>query len=887
MEIQTELKSKVISSYLKKCKDILKGFNLPLSIEINSNKKLIFNLKNFSYQRTQRNFVQLKGINEIDISDREKINEINDQLSNILMDSPSNNIINFKKFKRRYRYKDKLMNIQNVLNIKTGERSTLNFNNKKPCILTFSSLINSSMDKENLMKNLNKIIDKFNCLYVFVKSENSSLEKFEHFLTENNCLFKDIQAFYLEYNQIETDLFELEGIKTCENYLNIIITREGQFYKKLEDNENLEEIVKTFNSGGELDTHQYHGKDHNRELTNIEITKLNQILKEYLNSIKTPVSDSNSILEISIHKQYFQDPFINPYVLYKDVSIVCKIPLKFKSIYQGLEEELCKYGLIDRIKKATIFYDYKTDLKELVNRILDYSKNDNLNISLNDLEFEEFSYIRNGHKKKLFDVRLVRKFNHSGTDLEEMKRYYELSKNIKKISNNSLVFRDVQLAPKLLIGDYFIPITNLGWLEGNVGKITDLKHIHGQISLVLFWSLSNRISKSAFLSLSHIYEQNYKEWFEKVNICCICIDEINTLVEFLGKDISSKNFKHFYQDISYQDEYSFFNEIYGIYGYPSILLLSTEGRIHYTGSPFSLDLESNINTMLATKKEANKDIIFFKESLIDSDSKLLSQVKQKITYHSGNLHENLKYNFKFSFSSSRKFKLDQNLHKIQISLNDINLDISLRKTDYLETFNFLEREIFSNISKEKFNITSECIDIVKILQSSICDKCKKEIVENQLEYYCYFCSIYLCVDCGEAIDLEKKGISKLSHEHNLIYLRNSNKNDDEIDLYKLGKKLCLTEDKAELEKQDHQAACNNCDKMITNKARFICLSCKPGCVIAGGFNDYCSDCIKKISDRNNEEYEKLSMKLKRNDDHDTETHIYLRLYYSYGGYFEY
>jgi len=27
--------------------------------------------------------------------------------------------------------------------------------------------------------------------------------------------------------------------------------------------------------------------------------------------------------------------------------------------------------------------------------------------------------------------------------------------------------------------------------------------------------------------------------------------------------------------------------------------------------------------------------------------------------------------------------------------------------------------------------------------------------------------------------------------------------------------------------------------------------------------------------------------LKRNDDHDTDTHIYLRLYYSYGGYFEY
>jgi hypothetical protein len=220
-------------------------------------------------------------------------------------------------------------------------------------------------------------------------------------------------------------------------------------------------------------------------------------------------------------------------------------------------------------------------------------------------------------------------------------------------------------------------------------------------------------------------------------------------------------------------------------------------------------------------------------------------------------------------------------------LNYINLDIILRKDEYQETSNFLDREIFPNISKEKFNITSECIDLVKIFPSSLCDICKKEIEENQPEYHCYFCNMYFCVDCGEAIDSEKKGVSKLSHKHNLIYLLNSNKIDNEIDLYKLGKKVCLNEDKAELEKQDHQAACNNCDKMITNKARFICLSCKPGCVIAGGFNDYCSDCIKKISDKNDKDYDQLRMRLKRSDDHDTVTHIYLRLYYSYGGYFEY
>ena len=149
------IKSNTILKYWNKSLDIINKFDLQLNSEIVSKKVFKFDFKKFKFTRNQKSFVFLKGIEKINIKNRNKIKEINEEMSNLNIGTEENTII-FKKFKRKYIRNDKIFEIIDLINLKTNEKENLSFNlYHKPTILTFSSHRNSNSDFIFISKQIN------------------------------------------------------------------------------------------------------------------------------------------------------------------------------------------------------------------------------------------------------------------------------------------------------------------------------------------------------------------------------------------------------------------------------------------------------------------------------------------------------------------------------------------------------------------------------------------------------------------------------------------------------------------------------------------------------------------------------------------------------------
>ena len=878
------IKSNTILKYWNKSLEIINKFDLQLNSEIVSKKVFKFDFKKFKFTRNQKSFVFLKGIEKINIKNRNKIKEINEEMSNLNIGTEENTII-FKKFKRKYIRNDKIFEIIDLINLKTNEKENLSFNlYHKPTILTFSSHRNSNSDFIFISKQIN-VQEHYNLYYIFAGTQKS-IEIYKKFLLENNLLNqKEITYLFLENYENELELFDLTEIFSWTNLVSYIFDSEGLFIRKIEENENLNEALDSISKKiVELNEIEEKSVIIDKYCQD-DISKLNKLLMIYCKDTDIKLRDSNCKLEFIIDKKYSCDIKGNVKVHYNTVHLLCIIPKKYIFIYEEIEDLLIKNNLKNKIKIEISIFSYKSDLDEYVKKIINFSDQNGGSITLDDLQFEELIYVRNGVNKKLYDIRNLGKIDFCIPNIEGFCRIMEYIELTKKNLKKNSIFRDIQFTPKLSLGDYFVPINKLKKIN-NLLDSSVLLHNQGEILLVYFWTLENKISQGSILAINQILSKN-TSWIQKIRISCISIDEYCAVSNFLIKENLSSSIENYIQDIKNEKEGIFYNSIYGIYGYPTLILINKNGTINYIGSPFSLDLESEVNTLLNEEENKLSASNTMLKNIQYFDPLIIKNIKNIMTELTNELNQKINYNYKFNFSCSNNFKLNKNFKKEEISLNFLKLDISLRKSDYDDAFDFLNNEIFSKIPKEKFDITSESLDVINIIPGSLCEKCKRNISSDEGEYFCYFCNIYFCVNCSETLDNNKKGIRKLNHDHNLIFLVSKINKNSVIDLYKLGKKISLDENYSEIESQNHQAACNCCEKTISNTCRYICLTCNPGCIVAGGFNDYCMNCFKILTDKSHKDNIILRDKALKNDNHDSDTHIYLRLYYSYGDYFNY
>ena len=248
---------------------------------------------------------------------------------------------------------------------------------------------------------------------------------------------------------------------------------------------------------------------------------------------------------------------------------------------------------------------------------------------------------------------------------------------------------------------------------------------------------------------------------------------------------------------------------------------------------------------------------------------------------------NLEYLFDFNFNMRFSILLDEpgNYFKLN-DIYELEVGGSLRTNEY-NKFKNLYDEIQND--KLRFKLTElKTIDIpINFNKPFICQVCKKEIPNNKECYYCYICVQFYCYTCVKNHINSKIGINKfIDKKHNLLFFKTRElKNFTNVDEKKLGKNSFT---KSSSFKSSHSATCDGCGSGLYGGQRFICLTCKPGIYLSGGYSDYCNICIEHMianDDKGKLMQQKIStiqysgsMFCKNHsliDKHDHETHIYL------------
>lgn len=218
--------------------------------------------------------------------------------------------------------------------------------------------------------------------------------------------------------------------------------------------------------------------------------------------------------------------------------------------------------------------------------------------------------------------------------------------------------------------------------------------------------------------------------------------------------------------------------------------------------------------------------------------------------------DKLNYLFRFDFRLTFNASLNEECTDIIFKkMNFLDISAELRTKDYQYLQNLLS--LLKEKSKNKnitFNLREiETIDIDVDFIDMKCFKCSKIIPEDKHLYYCYICKTKYCYECVHE-QLKKTGKEKyLDLKHNLIFFKTRNKNDfKDIDKHKIGKNKfsqCIKDN--EVFSNRHEAICNGCRGGFHEMARYVCMHCRPGIYLYGGYVDYCQGCLEKMcSDEN-------------------------------------
>ena len=211
------------------------------------------------------------------------------------------------------------------------------------------------------------------------------------------------------------------------------------------------------------------------------------------------------------------------------------------------------------------------------------------------------------------------------------------------------------------------------------------------------------------------------------------------------------------------------------------------------------------------------------------------------------------YIHSFSLSYKIRIRIDDDFKKI---IPEKLLNVKINGEFKSNQYSYLKQ--IQSISKIQIQITEiETFSINLNFNELKCSHCRKTIPEKEGIYYCYWCKIPFCENCFEITLTLNNYNNNISHfkdrlihkEHNLLYFKTRNLlNLQDLDKYKLGNNK-FKEPNVSIS-YHHSAICNGCNtgNFETNdkKIRYICVSCRPGKKISGGYVDYCYNCFNDM-----------------------------------------
>ena len=214
-------------------------------------------------------------------------------------------------------------------------------------------------------------------------------------------------------------------------------------------------------------------------------------------------------------------------------------------------------------------------------------------------------------------------------------------------------------------------------------------------------------------------------------------------------------------------------------------------------------------------------------------------------------------------SKDKNYKI---LDLIPVQKTKLSIIGSLKENDLLNLKNEFTKFIFEKDIKIKQIITFP-FDIENLVKE--CNNCKRILNDNEEIYACFWCKIAFCEKCVEdKINDEKNiGKEKLIHkEHNLLYFKTRNKEKFlNLEKKKLGNNLFHSIPE-KLWTLKHNMICNGCLKSKLISPRYLCLTCRPGDALKGGYVDFCYECIKHLRNKDSKgfEYENIECKESKN-----------------------
>jgi hypothetical protein len=252
-----------------------------------------------------------------------------------------------------------------------------------------------------------------------------------------------------------------------------------------------------------------------------------------------------------------------------------------------------------------------------------------------------------------------------------------------------------------------------------------------------------------------------------------------------------------------------------------------------------LNFNDDIIKFLNENKSENK-----KENNYELELELIANLRK---------YKKKPYLHTFKFSYKMELKVNDELSMIiPEKVKNIKIEGEFRTNEYNYLINLNNKFQAINLKElETFSLKPNFSNLV-------CSNCKKKIKENEGIYYCYWCNILFCEDCFESkltenhynenpINFKYRLIHK---EHNLIYFKTRNILDlENLDKSKLGNNKFNNANPSKISYK-HSAICNGCRHSGLNnndkKLRYICISCRPGKKILGGFVDYCFNCFNNM-----------------------------------------
>ena len=139
------------------------------------------------------------------------------------------------------------------------------------------------------------------------------------------------------------------------------------------------------------------------------------------------------------------------------------------------------------------------------------------------------------------------------------------------------------------VGNSFNTISGIKKLDGSTGEI---KHSAGQVLLIDFWATWCPPCQRPMAHNQEMVTKNADKW-SSVRIIGLSIDDD---VATVRSHVTAKGWTSVEH---YQDNGGHASDAWGVTGVPHCVLIGKDGKITWRGHPASVDLEVQINALLA------------------------------------------------------------------------------------------------------------------------------------------------------------------------------------------------------------------------------------------------------------------------------------------------